>query len=191
VALRNELKIGLKEWAVVCGAMGAGRQIILLRKGGIYEAGGEFEIEYREFVLFPTYLHQNVELVKESERAGLTAVKAEPARVGISLAAEITDIVRVESRAQMYVLDGQHIWTSKLIDMRFNYKPENPLYLLLLRAYRLAENVEIENTPAYAGCKSWVPLETVIETTGATAVLSDSEYRSRRESIFRLSNHVP
>jgi hypothetical protein len=181
----------MKEWEVVCGALGSGRQIILLRKGGIYEAGGEFEIEHREFVLFPTYLHQNAEMVKEGVRAGPSVVKAEPARVGISLAGEITGIVRVSGRAEMDALDGAHIWTSKLIDMRFNYKPENPLYLLVVRAYRLGRVMEIENTPAYAGCKSWVPLDRSIGTSGATAVVSDEEYRARRETIFRLSNHAP
>jgi len=45
--------------AVVCSALEAGRQIILLRKGGIYESAGEFEIEHRQFLFFPTFLHQN------------------------------------------------------------------------------------------------------------------------------------
>ena len=37
---------------------------------------------------------------------------------------------------QMDALDGEHIWTAPLIDMRFNYRPQNPLYLLLVRAFR-------------------------------------------------------
>jgi hypothetical protein len=191
MALPGEIKIGLKEWAVVCEALGFGEQIILLRKGGIYEAAGEFEIEHREFVLFPTYVHQNAEMVKEEERGGLKTVGAEPERVGISLAGEITSIVRVGSREAMDRLDAEHIWTSKLIDMRFNYRPENPLYLLVVRAYRLEGVVEIENTPAYAGCKSWVPLEKGIRTNGATAVLGDAEFSARREVIVRLSSRVP
>src|ERR1700722_8919604 len=152
----NDLQVALKEWASVCGALSQGRQIILLRKGGIYESAGEFEIEHRQFVLFPTYLHQNAEMVKENHRAGLSAVKAEPATIEISLAGEITDIVAVSDRSAMDQLAGEHIWTGKLIDMRFNYRPENPLYLLLVRAYRLSEAVVLANTPGYAGCKSWV-----------------------------------
>jgi hypothetical protein len=84
----------------------------------------------------------------------------------------------------MDALDDEHIWTSSLIDMRFNYRPENPLYLLLVRAYTLKQSVTIDNTPAYAGCKSWVPLEQAVETTNATPVLNDVEYAHRRDGIL-------
>ena len=185
MALPNELKIALKEWATVCAALGDGRQIILLRKGGIYESGGEFEIEHRQFVLFPTYLHQKAEMLKESEQAKLATVSAEPAKIDIWLAGEITDIVQVSSRTVMDGLENEHIWAKPLIDMRFNYRPENPLYLLLVRAYLLPKLVTIQNTPAYAGCKSWVPLERGIGTENSTPVLDDAEYARRREGIMR------
>src|SRR5580658_10363220 len=110
MGLPSEIKVALKEWAVVCGALEEGRQIILLRKGGIYESAGEFEIEHRQFLLFPTYLHQNAEMVKENHRAGLSTVKAEPEKIEISLVGEITDIVPVSDRAAMDALNDQHIW---------------------------------------------------------------------------------
>jgi hypothetical protein len=183
--LPSELQVALKEWAVVCDALGRGRQMVLLRKGGIYESGGEFEIEHREFLLFPTYLHQKVEMLKPEEHGGLKPVAAEPNKIEISLAGEITDILPISSRAVMDSLDDQHIWTSKLIDMRFNYRPENPLYLLLIRAYRLGESVTVDNTPAYAGCKSWVPLERAIGSTDAASILNDVEYSHQKETITR------
>ena len=65
--------------------------------------------------------------------------------------------------------------------MRFNYRPANPLYLLLVRAYRLRQAVVIENTPEYAGCKSWVPLKQAMDTRDAKAVLTDETYERRRE----------
>ena len=83
----------------------------------------------------------------------------------------------------MDALDAEHVWAPPLIDMRFNYKPENPLYLLLVRAYRLPETTTVENTPAYAGCKSWVPLERPIETAGATPVIADDAYAARRQRL--------
>jgi hypothetical protein len=180
----NELNVALKEWASVCASLGDGRQIILLRKGGIYESAGEFEIEHRRFLLFPTYLHQNAEMLKAGEHAALNAIKAEPARIAISLAGEITDIIPMANRRMMDALDDKHIWTSKLIDMRFNYRPENPLYLLLVRAYRLGNAVTIDNTPAFAGCKSWVPLDRTVVTRDAKPVLDDAGYAKRREQIF-------
>ncbi len=180
MALPNELQVALKEWSVVCAALGRGRQIVLLRKGGIYESAGEFEIEHRQFLLFPTYLHQNAAMLKEDERGNLTVMTAEPARIEISLAAEITDIIPLSNRAAMEALNDEHIWTNSLIDMRFNYRPENPLYLLLVRAYRLPRPITIANVPAYAGCKSWVPLDGAIVTTNSVPVLDDAAYARKR-----------
>jgi hypothetical protein len=184
MAWPSDLQIALKEWAVVCSALGEGRQIILLRKGGIYESGGEFEIEHRQFLLFPTYLHQNAEMLREKERGGLTVVSAEPQKIQISLGGEITDIVAMKDRESMDRLEEEHIWSSKLIDMRFNYRPENPLYLLLVRAFRLGSAVMVENTPAYAGCKSWVPLENGVDTRNSVPVLTDARYSDVRSLIL-------
>ena len=180
----NELQMALKEWAVVCRALESGRQVILLRKGGIYEAAGEFEVEHRQFLLFPTYLHQNLKMLKSDAHAQFEARSAEPDQIVISAWAEVTDIVELKSREQMDRIDDEHIWTPPLIDMRFNYRPENPLYLLVVRAYRLREPVTIENTPAYAGCKSWVPLEQPLAMFDATPVLDDVRYEARRKAIL-------
>ena len=49
--------IALKEWAAVCEALAAGRQTILLRKGGIAEGPGGFRPEHSEFWLLPTWFH--------------------------------------------------------------------------------------------------------------------------------------
>ena len=185
-----EIAVALKEWAVVCQALETGRQMILLRKGGIYEAAGEFELEHRRFLLFPTYLHQNLEMLKASEHAGFVPQTAEPSQVRISAAAEVTDILPLVSRAAMEALEDEHVWTKPLIDMRFNYKPKNPLYLILLRVFRLTEARVVENTIAYAGCKSWVPLEQPVklETSASAiqlvAVMDEKGYQLRRQSIL-------
>jgi hypothetical protein len=176
------LAVALKEWATVCDALTGGRQMLLLRKGGIYESGGEFELEHQHFLLFPTYLHQNPAMLKESN--GLETAAAEPSHVRLSAAAHVTDIIPVTSRRLMDALDDQHVWAKPLIDMRFNYKPDNPLYLLLLRVYQLGEPVTVENTPAYAGCKSWVKLEESVAARGALPVLDESRYQERRRLIL-------
>ena len=53
------MKTAFKEWAVVCRALGVGRQVLILRKGGINEQAREFRPEHREFLLFPTGFHQS------------------------------------------------------------------------------------------------------------------------------------
>jgi hypothetical protein len=177
------LDVALKEWASVCRALATGRQLVLLRKGGISESIGGFELEHSQFLLFPTYLHQNLESLKPEAHADFQPHTAEPDRIEISLAATVTDIHQLKSRQQMDDLDDQHIWRPPLIDMRFNYRPQNPLYLLVLRAYRLAKATTIQNTAAYAGCKSWVPLEHPIASDNATPVLDDTTFQSRRQLI--------
>lgn len=178
------LSVALKEWAAVCHALETGRQIMLLRKGGIHEAAGEFELDHQEFLLFPTYVHQKLEMIKPADRAGLELRNSEPAEIKISAFASVTDIIQIKSRAQIDSLDGQHIWLAPLLDMRWNYRPENPLYILLTRVYRLVHTATIPNTLAYAGCKSWVPLEQTILTTGCRPVIDDREFERRRDDII-------
>ena len=184
MAWPSSLQIALKEWATVCHALESGRQLILLRKGGIYESAGEFELENREFLLFPTYLHQNLKMLKPEAHAGFEPHGEEPSQIRLSAAGVVTDIIQLQSRRQMDALDGEHVWAPPLIDMRFNYKPENPLYLLVVRAYRLHEPVTVQNTPAYAGCKSWVPLEQTVALGDALPVLDDVKYEHRRRAIL-------
>jgi hypothetical protein len=192
MAWPTSLQVGLKEWAIVCRALEQGRQSVLLRKGGIYEAAGEFEVEHRQFLLFPTYLHQNLSMLKPSEHAGFEPRGAEPDRVSITAAGVVTDIVELESRGQVEAIDDEHVWAPPLIDMRFNYRPENPLYLLLVRAYRLHQPAALANTPAYAGCKSWVVLDQPVELGDALPVLDDVKYEHRRASILdRVEAQAP
>ncbi len=184
MAWPTSLQVALKEWASVCTALERGEQLILLRKGGIFETSGEFEVEHRQFLLFPTYLHQNPTMLKPPAHDGFEARTEEPQQIRLSAAAVVTDIIQLDHRRQMDAIHEEHIWTDPLIDMRFNYRPGNPLYLLLVRAYRLHQPTSIESTPAYAGCKSWVPLEQELPTGDAVAVLDDVKYEFKRKSIL-------
>jgi hypothetical protein len=184
MAWPTSLDVALKEWASVIAALESGRQIVLLRKGGILEQSDKnrFSITQNEFLFFPTYLHQSRgELKADIE---FEPVAAEPQSVRISSAGVVTEILQVQSRQQIDRIYDQHTWTNSLIDMRFNYKPQNPLYLVLVRAYRLHDPIMLDNTPAFAGCKSWVPLSQAIETGGATAVLDDVKYEHHKNLLL-------
>lgn len=174
----------LKDWHAVCLAIERGRQIVMLRKGGIHETEGRFEIEHREFLLYPTWLHQKLDWVKDADRAHVQHRDTEPDEIEIRAMARVTDIVRVQSRQQIDAIDDAHIYLPPLIDMRFSYKPQNPLYLLLVRGYALPEPVTVKNIPLYAGCKSWVPLEAPIDVSAATPALADAEYDAVRRSLL-------
>ena len=57
----NNMSVAFKEWAIVCEAIGSGRQSIMLRKGGIAEGRDGFAFKHREFFLFPTWFHEQLE----------------------------------------------------------------------------------------------------------------------------------
>src|SRR3954465_5772349 len=103
------LSVALKEWQIVCDALASGRQILLLRKGGILEAIGGFELEHREFLLFPTFVHQNCEMIKSGARESVERKQTEPTELTLRAAGQVSDILRLQSRQQMDALDVQHI----------------------------------------------------------------------------------
>jgi len=77
------MRIAFKEWAIVVDALGRGEQIIILRKGGIAEAGGVFRVEHDRFWLYPTYAHQQQAGVTEEARPLLARVVGAAAPGGV------------------------------------------------------------------------------------------------------------
>ncbi len=181
----DQLKVALKEWNLLNNALLDGTQAILLRKGGILEANNEFELEYKKFLLFPTFVHQDPRMVKPEWRAGITSVRAEPETIEIRGYAEAAKIFEVPDRPAMDKLFDLHIWDVPLIDMRFSYRPEKPLYLVVVRAFRLPRPVVIPNMLEYAGCKSWVPLEQEIDVTGAAPATGEDQIAALLGRISR------
>ncbi|NNM85078.1 MAG: DUF1802 family protein [Phycisphaerales bacterium] len=173
----------LKEWDVVCRALQDGSQAILLRKGGIYESAGVFELEHSRFALYPTFIHQHLPSIKPAHRATVAAQQQEPVEVTITAWAECQQIVPVPGRAQLEQLNDLHLWDKPLLDMRFSYRPDYPLYLVLLRAWRLPQPVQIAAHPDYAGCKSWIPLKQSIATQGSEPALPSHELNRIAERI--------
>jgi len=172
----NFSSIALKEWDLTISALLSGRQVLLLRKGGILESENQFELEHSRFVFYPTFIHQDPRMVKPEFRAGLRQVAAEPEVVHIACYGEAAKIWEVPSRRKFDLLDDLHIWNVPLVDMRFAYRPEKPLYLVAVRAYRLAVPVMLPNTLAYAGCKSWVPLTQEIDISKIDTAMSEGEF---------------
>jgi hypothetical protein len=173
------LDIALKEWAIVCDLLLEGKLTILLRKGGIHESGGPgvFELEHPRFLLFPSWAHQKPEMTKPEYRER-TQVLAEPPTITFRGVGEVARIWQVRERAALDSLQDLHCWTPAQIDMRFNYKPQNPLYLMAVRARRLAEPKTVRNTNAYGGCKSWVPLGPgdAVDDAGAVPVVDERAF---------------
>jgi hypothetical protein len=178
------LATALKEWSVAVRALREGRQILLLRKGGIREAEGEFTVEARDVLLFPTYLH-------EEEQAGTLqpcyeawlreeqARKPQGENVRIEAAARITDIFRVTDFDALYRLGSQHIYSEKFVRYRVENDTHKPLYCLFLRVYDLPAPITLPMEMDYYGCKSWITLAEPIATEGAIPAMSDAAYAER------------
>ncbi|MFQ5882035.1 MAG: DUF1802 family protein [Candidatus Methylomirabilales bacterium] len=184
--MRTANRTALKEWALVVDALKEGRQIFLLRKGGIAEAEGQFKVGEREFSLYPTFLHQEKQYIRPEFHAAFDRILKEGetfGRVRIDSYAVVEEVLQVTDLAPLHKLEPYHIWTPAYIDLRYQYKPESPLYLLLLRVHRLPRPVEFEETKAYRGCKSWVTLDFEITPAGVTPVLSDGEFQERARAI--------
>ncbi|MCW3096636.1 MAG: hypothetical protein JWL77_2254 [Chthonomonadaceae bacterium] len=176
-----------KEWAVSCQALVEGRQILLIRKGGIREEGGVFRINDPEFWLMPTYEHQNGALLQPEWLPALEAIQAEPRRpseVTLSAYAVVDTIAIARDDAQVNALAHEHIWNPAYVKMRFDFNPYDPLYLVLLRVYRLPEPITIPMLGDYEGCKSWVTLDRSLATDSAIPVLDDTEFAARHAALL-------
>jgi hypothetical protein len=174
------LEKALKEWAVICDALVAGEQSILLRKGGIEEADGpgRFRLATPRFALFPAWLHQRPEQIKPPWRDRVQLFDHEPSEITLRGTGVAEQVWQVPSRESLDALADLHIWTAEQLDMRWNYKPHQPLYLLAIRVFRLPEPKTITNNPAYAGCKSWVELDPAdaVDNAEATPVIGDPAF---------------
>lgn len=176
-----------KEWAVACEAMRAGRQILLIRKGGIREDGGVFRIDDSEFLLMPTYEHQKAALLQPEFLPRLREIELEPRRhteVVIGGYATVDTILEAKDEAQVNRAAEDHLWNAEYVRMRFDFNPYDPLYLVLLRVYNLPEPTALPVRPEYAGCRSWVTLDRPISTENATPALSDATFALRRERLL-------
>ena len=114
-----------------------------------------------------------------------------PETIKIGSWAEITDVFLVAWEPAIAALFPYHIWNEKFVSDRLKWKQNQPIYILLLRAYRLAEIAEIPYISEYGGCRSWIDLAAPISLEGSEAVLSDGEYIARSNEIRSLMANPP
>jgi hypothetical protein len=178
--------IALREWAIAVQALEEGRQVIVLRKGGISEETKEFRLEGPEFFLFPSYEHQRPHLVKPEARDKVTEMLANvPAlteRVRLTSYAEVVEDIEVTNSETLNNLNDLHIWTEDYAEERLKWKRTKPLHVLILRVYKLDTPLDILMRESYGGCKSWLWLED-ISAMRKSPVLDDVEFASRAEVV--------
>ncbi|BBI32325.1 DUF1802 family protein [Cohnella abietis] len=181
--------IALREWAVAVKALEQGRQVIVLRKGGIAEETKEFKLESPKFFLFPSYEHQRPSLVKPeaSDMVSLTQSEAEKLsdQIGITSYAEVIEDIEINDVETLQRLDKLHIWTEDYAEERLKWKKTKPLHVLILRVYKLETPQIIPMRDSYGGCKSWLHLENFenISSLPMKAVLSEQQFEQQTNTV--------
>jgi hypothetical protein len=180
-----------KEWDVIVRALLHGEQILDVRKGGIREPGGHFDVRASHCWLVPTYEHQHPELVKAAYRRWIDPDHHDPSpdtTVTIEGWADITGRLHVDDPDELAKLESKLIWTPAYAESRLRWKAHDPLTVLALRVHRLDTPVELPWRAAYGGCTSWFETDDLPDDPAALPselALSDTSYASRIELIER------
>ncbi|MFM6194153.1 MAG: DUF1802 family protein [Planktothrix sp.] len=181
----------LKEWKIAIQALEQGQTILLLRKGGIREQGGKFNVAQDKILLYPTFEHQQPTLLKPeyANQVQLVSSGWHPETVKISSFAEITDILSWNNSQDQSLINALmpfHIWNEVFVRDRLQFKPQQPLYILLLRTYKLPKVYEIPYDSSYGGCRSWIELQENIPLDNMIPVLTQENYDQQVSTIYNI-----
>lgn len=157
--------VGFKDWAVVCDAIAQGRQDVILRKGGIHEGREGFAFEHKEFYLFPTLFHAQMDQVR-----GMEGFQAPSEKSGY----ELGDVVEIKtccrilrtevltSWADVEALSGRHVLTEDVVKARFEWEGKGmecgSISVAFIAVIALERPWQLEYEKSYGGCRSWVTL---------------------------------
>ena len=194
VPLPNNCRVALKEWSATCRALSAGRQIILLRKGGILDADGVFELEQPEFWLLPTWFHQDTALLQNADRHFLDAARPNSDDLQLQWFAQVARVWAIDDADDenaLQVLAGlPHIWSARYLQTRVGYKPEHPLLCVALRVWELPQPHIVASQERYFGCRSWITLDEDLRLSGARPVLDEAEFEARLQDLAAKLQNV-
>jgi hypothetical protein len=149
----------LKEWSAAVHGLLAGRQTVLLRKGGIHEK--RFALTASRFLFFPTVAHSHVERVRpeHSDLLEVAAADSGENEVVLRAGAKVVAAIEVTRPENLDEIAPLHIWTAASVQAdRLDFRPKHRLTILVVQASPLKAPVLLSRAPEYAGCKSWVPL---------------------------------
>lgn len=188
-------RAALKEWAISAESLAQGRQILLLRKGGLFDEDGAFYLEHESFFLMPTWFHQERNLVKTEHQDLWTQAPREPDEtakvVYLRHFARVESVWQLHENAESALEQAAHIYSSTYFDLRFGYQSDKPLLCAALRVFRLQTPVRLELRPQDLGCKSWVEWDEPLAFRGLAA-LDDAAFARKlqelRDIMAPLSN---
>ncbi|HEY7933209.1 MAG TPA: DUF1802 family protein [Solirubrobacteraceae bacterium] len=204
------MPIAFKEWAVTVRALAEGEQLITLRAGDIRDPEKDFQVEHDRFFLYPTFDHQNYDLVRESHQPelrraleegvwpdgepslqmlGSAGLLHQPDRVRIRAWAEVAGHFTITDPRCVDALSPFYVWTTDYAEKRLAWKRRHPLHVLLLRTYRIPRPVTVKVKDEYGGRSPWFELQRDLPFEG-TPVLSDDEFERAAEEIEAITREA-
>ena len=154
------MQTAFKEWAVICRALAQGRQRVILRKGGIVEPGGQFELTHREFLLMPTFLHQSAESLIPEARDLLSGIDDDRPAEGTVVFTHVAFVRaahRITDRRGLDRFRHRHVWAESVVDERF-HRWQDELHVLEVAVTPLPSPVTLPWQESYGGSRSWVEI---------------------------------
>jgi hypothetical protein len=176
---------GLKEWDAQIQALETGQTALVIRKGGIVEARGAFEVEHPEFWLYPTFLHQNPGELR-SGFSSLLRPDPVPGQISIRAFARVERVWKLEDLEMIKALESHQCLTAAALERKFHYRNKPWVHALLLRVYKLEPAQTITETEQQRGCVSWVPLEQTISLENLKPSMDDSSFTAQRQKLESL-----
>ncbi len=173
--------VGFKEWAIVCQALGKGEQTVILRKGGIAEGRDGFAFRHRDFFLFPTFFHEQIE---KTRLTNASVPQPNELQVEIQFFAKIEHARRIESWETVVALEPFHVLKQSVVQERFDDARAPGIHVAFVRVFRLEQSWILPNEKRYAGCRSWVELPERPETIRLEPVLRDAEYAATEKRFL-------
>ncbi len=177
------MSAAFKEWAVVCDALGDGRQSIILRKGGIAEGRTGFAFQHRDFFLFPTWFHEQVTKTTLPPDTNLPDKREGEIEIRYAVTLEWTRLVT--NHDLLAALREFHILHDSVVEERFRYDDVEGLHVALVRVFRLEPPQRIPEDKKFGGCRSWIEVPGLEDCT-LVSVLSDEEHARRRARLLEI-----
>ena len=155
----------------------------MLRKGGIAEGRDGFAFKHREFFLFPTWFHEQLE--KTTLPVGTTLPLQLEGEIEIRYAVTLEWSRLVTDASRLPSLREFHILRDSVVDERFRYDESPGIHVGFVRAFLLASPRRLPMQKNFGGCRSWVELPG-LEGVDLLPVISDEEHAARRHDLQAL-----
>ena len=105
--------------------------------------------------------------------------------VPLRVAGEVTGAWTTRDPGVLDALGAHHVWSGETLASRLRWKPEAPITVIEVRAYRADDGRRQTTLPPdverFGGCASWVHLPEPVAL--GTPALSDAEFAARAEAL--------